>query len=436
MAPIAPAFAATFTASVDRDTMTLGESVSLSLAFSGGQPQEVPTPPDIPNLQITYLGPSSQFSFINGQVSSSVTHKFTVTARQPGDYTIPAITADVGGEKLTTQPVTLHVLKPNAPAPDAIKSGSQIAFAKLVLPKQEAFVGETFIGQLQFYLNARTVQRIVRLQPMAFPADGFNVGTMAFGQATRTQIGDGIYSVIPLYVVLKAVKAGPLTLGPITANAVIEVPSNRRDLFGDFFGGEQKQLSVVTEAVPLQVLPLPRENVPPDFNGAVGSYTLAFTAGPTNIAAGDPITVKVAISGHGSLDSLTLPEQAGWQDFKTVPPTTKLETTDSLGLQGTKTFEQIVIPQNSDIKTLPPFAFSFFDPDQKKYRTVSQPAISLLVRPGGSAPAPTIAAGSRTAQDNSPPVQDIVPNKQRLGTIAQIGPPLAEQPWFLALQSV
>ena len=32
--------------------------------------------------------------------------------------------------------------------------------------------------------------------------------------------------------------------------------------------------------------------------------------------------------------------------------------------------------------------------------------------------------------------QDIVPNKQRLGSVAQIGAPLVEKPWFLALQGV
>ena len=32
--------------------------------------------------------------------------------------------------------------------------------------------------------------------------------------------------------------------------------------------------------------------------------------------------------------------------------------------------------------------------------------------------------------------QDIVPNKQRLGSVAQIGAPLIQQPWFLALQGV
>jgi hypothetical protein len=438
---VASAPAATFTATLDRDTMTLGESVTLSLTFGGATPGNVVGLPTIPNLEVSPAGTSSQMSFNFGsQSSSSISYNYTVTARQPGDYTIPAMTVEVGGQKLSSQALTLRVLKPGAPPPEAINSGAQIAFAKLILPKTNIYVGESFIAQVQFYLNARAVQRYGQPQPTAFPADGFNVGNSAAGQPNRIQFGDGVYTVIPLYVVLKAVKAGPLTIGPIAANVLVELPSGRRrdpffDPFGDLFG-ERKQLAVAAQAVPVQVLPLPRENAPADFNGAVGSYTLACTAGPTNITAGDPITVKVQITGHGSLDSLTLPEQAVWHDFKTFPPTTKVETTDSLGLQGTKTFEQIFIPENADVKALPPITFSFFDPDHQTYRTLSQPPIPLVVRPGGAAPAPTIAASARSSQENSPPTQDIVPNKQHLGTVAQIGPPLAQQTWFLALQSV
>jgi hypothetical protein len=241
---------------------------------------------------------------------------------------------------------------------------------------------------------------------------------------------------------MKAVKSGPLAVGPVTLSMVLELPAANRqrdpfDPFG-FFGNrnEQRQVSLASEPENVQALVLPRENVPPSFNGAIGNYTMALTAGPTNVATGDPITVKVQISGRGSLDSLSLPEQPAWHDFKAYPPTTKIEITDSLGLQGTKTFEQVITPQNTDIKALPPISFSFFDPDQKSYRTLTQPAVPLVVRPGGSAPAPTVLASSRSNQESAPPAQDIVPNKQRLGVVAQVGPPMVEQTWFLALQGV
>jgi hypothetical protein len=163
---------------------------------------------------------------------------------------------------------------------------------------------------------------------------------------------------------------------------------------------------------------------------------MTLSAGPTNVAAGDPVTVKIQLSGRGALDALTLPEQTAWSDFKTYPPTARVDATDALGVQGTKTFEQVIVPQSPDLKAIPPVSFSFFDPDQKQYRTLTQPAVALTVRPGGSAPTPTVAAASRPAPDNPPPAQDIVHIKPRLGTVAQIAPPLLQQPRFLALQAV
>jgi hypothetical protein len=145
--------------------------------------------------------------------------------------------------------------------------------------------------------------------------------------------------------------------------------------------------------------------------------------------------VKVQVAGRGSIDGITLPEQPGWEQFKKFPSTSKVETTDQLGLEGSKTFEQIVSPENADVKALPAIGFSFFDPEKRQYRTLTQPPMALLVRAGAPLPAPTVSASPR-GEDNSPAAQDIVPNKQRIGALAQVGHPLVLQPWFLTLQSV
>jgi hypothetical protein len=432
---------ATFTATLDRDTVTLGENATLSLSFVGGTPRTVPSPQDIPNLQIDFSGYSQEITTINGQFSATVSYTFTITPRQPGDYTIPALTAEVGAEQLHTQPLKLKVLKPSAPPPDAIKSGSQPAFLKLLLPKKEIYVGETIVAQLQIYLQNGVSVPPGGWQETSFPAEGFNVSKQIQGQQHQVQIGNAVYVMVPLSMALTAVKAGAMTLGPYSATVTMDVPTtnrqrNRLDPFGMFNMAERKQVVLATDPENVQLLPLPRENAPPDFNGAVGEYTLSVSAGPTNVAVGDPITVRIQIAGRGSLDSLTLPNQPAWNQFSTYPPTSRVDTSDKLGLQGTKTFEQIVVPQNADVKALPPVAFSYFDPQQKGYRTLTQPAVPLVVRPAGSAAAPTFVANSRQAQDNTPTTQDIVPNKQRLGAVAQIGPPLAQQPWFLALQGV
>ena len=437
--------AGTYTASLDRYTITLGESATLSLKFDGGSPNDPPNPPDIANLQFNYVGPSSQFSFINGRTMSSVTYNYTITPRQAGDYTIPSIKAEVGGQTVASQPLKLTVVKPSAPSSAAITSGKELAFLRLLLPKKEMYQGEVVTAELELFLRD-FVRGVGNFQLTPLPANGFSVGKMTQGQERRVQIGNAVYRMVPLTFVLTAVKSGTMELGPVTASAVLQIPSSSRsrDPFFEQFGirspfsdfnTEQKQVSLATEAEPINVLPLPKANVPPSFNGAVGQFTMNVTAGPTNVTVGDPITVRVEISGRGALDTITLPQQAAWKDFKTYPPTSKLETQDKFGLQGTKTFEEIVAPQNSDIHELPGFAFSFFDPDAKAYRTLTQPPVSLEVRPGSATPLPQIAA-TKPNSPNQPPPQDIIPIKQNLGELAQVGPPVATQTWFLALQGV
>ena len=430
--------AANFTASLDRDTITLGESATLSLAFEGGQSKNIPAP-NVPGLQIVQTGTSQNVSFINGAMSSTVTVNFQVAARQAGEFTIPALTADVNGQQLSTAPLKLTVLKAAAPSAAAVNSGSEIAFMKLSLPRKNVYVGQMLTAQLQICVRD-DVQNFGNFQFTGQPADGFTVVKMAQGQQRRAQIGSHVYTVIPLAFALTAVKGGTLSLGPFTANAAYMVPSPNEQggdpFFRQFFNqGEQKQISLATDQITTQSQPLPAENVPADFNGAVGNFTMNVTAGPTNVAVGDPITVRVQISGRGALDAITLPNQAAWSDFKVFPPTSKTEISDQLGFEGSKTFEEIVTPQNTDVHALPPFSFSFFNPDDGKYHTLTQPSEQLAVHSGGTTVMPAIAANKNPAPENQTP-QDILPIKESPGMLETKNVPLVAQPVFLAAQSL
>jgi hypothetical protein len=430
--------AATFTASLDRDTIALGESATLSLTFEDGSPRNVPLPPNVAGLQIAYVGPSSQFSFVNGETKSTVTYNFTLTPRQAGDFTIPTLAADVGGQRLSSSPLRLKVLPPNSPPPSAVNSGSEVTFMRLTLPEKEVYPGEVLAARLDIYLRD-DVQNFGNFQFTSTPADGFTVGKMAQGSKQRVQIGNRVYTDVPLEIALTANKSGAITLGPFTAGAVIVLPSSNQSgdpFFRQFFNnGEQRQVTLATETLNVESLPLPTAGAPPNFNGTVGDYTMNVTAGPTNVAVGDPITVRVQISGRGALDALTLPDQPAWRDFKTYPPTQNLKTTDQLGIEGTKTFEQIVTPQNTDVRELPAFSFSYFDPGAKTYRILTQSPVQLAVHSGGTTPAPMIAA-TKTANSQNPPPQDILPIKEQIGTLTQTGPPLLTRPAFLAVQGV
>jgi hypothetical protein len=337
-----------------------------------------------------------------------------------------------------SQPLKLTVTPPNAPPPEAINSGSEVAFMRLSLAKTNFYIGEVTTANIKIYLRD-DVQNHSQPQITSLPTDGFSAGKGTYQNAYSEQIGNRVYTVIPASIALTATKTGTARVGPVTGNIVVVLPSSNRGgdpFFRQFFNtGEQKQVTLATETLNVESLPLPAESVPPNFNGAVGDYTMTVTAGPTNVAVGDPITVRVQISGHGALDALTLPDQPAWRDFKAYPPTQNIKTTDQLGIEGVKTFEQIVTPQNTDVHELPAFSFSFFDPGAKTYRTLTQPPVQLAVHSGGTTPAPMIAA-TKTANSQTPAPQDLLPIKEQSGALTPARPPLLTRPVFLAAQSL
>ena len=269
--------AAGFTASLDRDTITLGEQATLSLKFDGIQPQDAPGIPDIPGLQFQYVGPSSSFSFINGQTSSSITYNYIVAPQRDGEFTIPGMRVDVNGQQFASSPLKLSVSKVNAPSVAVVNSGSEVAFLKFEFPQKKIYVGESEIGQIELYLRD-DVQNFGNFQLTATPTDGFTSGKIAElqNQRHRVQVGNHVYTIIPLAVPLTAVRTGDLTLGPFTASLVVVLPSQNDGgdpFFRQFFNqGEQKQVTLASDPVSVESLPLPEQNKPANFTGAIGNF--------------------------------------------------------------------------------------------------------------------------------------------------------------------
>lgn len=427
---------ANFTASLDRDSLALGGQATLSLTFEGGSPKNVPLP-GVSGLQITSSGSSQNLSIVNGTMTSTVTVTYSITPQRTGEFVIPAMTADVGGQQLTTQPLKLTVFKANAPTAADINSGNEIAFMRLILPQKQVYVGQVLTAELQVFVRD-DVQNFGNFQLSPVNAEGLAVGKSAEGGRFRTQVGNRVYTVIPLTYVLTVIRPGTLTLGPFAANAVAVLPSSNQggDPFMQFFNqGEQKAVTLTAGAVNLDSLPLPDQNRPANFNGAIGDFTMAVNVGPTNLTAGDPVTVRVRISGRGALDSVTLPDQSALQNFKIYPPTSKTDFSDQLGLEGSKTFEEIVTPQNENVHEWPPFSFSFFNPADGRYHTLAQPAVPLVVRAAGATPLPVMAANKNSAPENQTP-PDILPIKESLGTLVKNPVPLLTRPAFLVAQGL
>jgi hypothetical protein len=413
--------------------------VTLSLIYEGVGKADQPLLPPIPGITAGPVGYSAEsyIDIANGERSQKVTYFFPLTASQPGDFIIPALQGRAGGTVLTSQPLTLKVVKAEGAAAAAQAALTNLAFLRLVVPKTEVYVGEPFAVEMQLFWQTAQEVHVPQLN-----ADGFSLGPMAKPNQTRTQVGNGIYNLVICQLTATAARTGTLQLGPAESSLTILVPIanpvRTRDAFGFFGRGpeyQQRPTVLKSDVVTMGVLPLPKENVPAGFNGAIGSYRMNATAGPTNLIVGDPITVRVQIAGNGPIESLQLPPQTDWRDFTTYPATAKTDVNDALGLSGIKSFEQVVIPLNHEIKALPPLRFSFFDPQAKAYRTLSSPAVPLNISPAATAAAPPPALTNAATATTPPPADDIVHIRPRLDA-ARSAQLLVAQPWFLGAQSV
>lgn len=434
------ALAARMVATLDRDTVTLGEQAVLTLSFEDANPGGPPNLPPVVGLVAAFQGQSSQFRVENGKTSQNVNFTYLLTPRQLGEIVIPAFTVRVGAAPLTSEPLRLKVERPTPVTAEAQSQAQQLAFLRLVLPKTELYVGESVVAELQLYLR-NGVQNISDFQIADFPAVGLSLGKQVNGVQRQTSVANIPFTILPLRLPLTALKPGEWKLGPVSAGVTVHTAAARnRDPFdfpGFFNRTTQQRVALVTPEIKLTVLPLPTENRPADFTGAVGLYSLEASAGPTNVAVGDPVTLKVTLAGEGMIDQLALPDLSGWRDFKVYPPTTKVEAAEAnLGLRGAKFFEVVAAPQNLEVKELPAVSFSYFDPAIRAYRTLTAPPVPLTVRPAGASPPPSVALPGLRPDPERPAPSDIVPLKQRLGRPVLVAPPLVRQPWFLALQLV
>jgi hypothetical protein len=420
-------------AQVDRATVQVGESFTLSIIIEGVAASSAPTVPPIPGVAFGAVSHRNEFVLENGQTSAKQIFEYQLVPTQAGDVTVPAVPVQAGGSIFSTQPVRVKVTPAGAAQPGA----NQPAMLRLLVQKKEAYLGEAFPVEIQLLWQSGTDIRDVRMPQLK--SAGFSTSQFGEPQRTSTTLNGVGYNVAVFRTAATPARTGELTIGPAECQLTLMIPvqgTRQRSIF-DVFGppAQARPMALQTETNVVRVLPLPTENVPESFNGVVGTYSMAVTAGPTNLAVGDPITVKVQVSGRGLIDALNLPPQPQWREFKAYAVSSAANPTDPLGLSGSKSFEQVIVPENHEIRSLPPLQFSFFDPNTKAYRTLSGPIIPLAIRPSISAAAPPML--TNTASGPVPLTQDdIIHIRARLEPIAMVQAPLIQQPWFIALQAV
>jgi hypothetical protein len=391
-------------AEVDPNPVGVEDQVTLSISVSGGSGSvERPQLPPMAGLKLI-SGPntSSQFQWVNGQSSSTQVFSYIFFPEKEGTLKIPAISVRVGGKVYTTRELTLQVMKgsvtggsrqrrtPLSPfddlddsfAPFSRRSASQGEVTVMAdLDKKNAFLGEQVTLTYRLLTQLPVAQVEMRESPnlKGFWVEEFELPKNPQAR-NRTINGKQFVE----YIIKKQ------ALFP-TEKGILQIPSAifallvRSDSGGFFSLGSQESVLRKTTPLSLSVAPLTEKGRPTNFSGAVGEFKLEASLDKKEVTAGDAVNLKVTLSGAGNLKTISsfpLPEIPGFKMFSSKSN----ENIHGEGerIQGSKTWEYVIVPQAPGSEAIPELQFSYFSPATLQYQLLRTNPIPITILKGNS----------------------------------------------------
>ncbi|MCP3980034.1 MAG: protein BatD [bacterium] len=415
--------------------------IDLVIQIEGqGSPQA--TPPDMSGLvNLSVIsGPQQSSSFVwrNGKSSSEFKLIYTLLPDKPGPATIPALRVGVQGKSYTTEPIRLKIAasapggrptpRPQSPRDSRSSSGDRFdIFLRAEVATETAWVGQTVPLTVTLFTAHRVSSPVWRDRPdfATFWVEDVEVSPDV--ERRQVRLDNRIYTAYPFERKL-LIPPGPGEFEFDPYSVQLQVRLSRADPFDLFSLGRTQTVVRKSEPIELTVKPLPA-GAPDDFSGAVGQFTINAGLDHEQAAVNDAVSLRVAIKGEGSLQSVAPPRLEGTPDLKVfAPQVTQSQDVTGGKMRSTKIWEWILVPLAPGDLELPPLHFSYFDPVAAAYRTLDADALRLAVQRGDG----------RTDVARSPSEiqlqrRDLVYRKPARGALREAQPRAQETALFVAL---
>lgn len=376
----------TFEAKVSKDRLGINEV--LRIDFTMNKDGDNFTPPDFKDFRVL-MGPMQSISnsWINGQKSFTKTYSYSLAPTARGKFTIKQATVEIEGKTYKTLPVTIEVTAA-VEKPNAEKTADDIAEDNLHLvaevSKSNPYLNEAINVVYKLYVSPDiAISNFTTLDNPRY--NNFwsqDIIVKRWNPLTGTYKGKNYRYVILKQVVLYPQKTGKLEIEPLSLDVTVDVPTNRRDIFGGRIY-TQTHKTIAAGARTITVKPLPEAGKPADFTGAVGEFDFNVIASKTDLKATESLTARVELSGKGNLKLFDLPKLNLPNSLEVYEPQfdTKISTNLS-GMKGKVTDSYTIVPQYRGKYPIPGISFSYFDPVEERYKTITSREILLNVFEG------------------------------------------------------
>jgi hypothetical protein len=315
-------------------------------------------------------------------------------------------------------------------------------FIKVVTDKTKAHVGEQITMNYKLYARIPMQMNISKLPSLnGFWTQDFDIPRQA--KPVEEVIDGKKYQVFLLKKsAIFPQQAGTLELDPAEAKGIArivqQVKRKMSDIFADPFGGtfmmsdpifnnsafntmayRDVEVHLKSTPVKITVTPLPEDNKPAGFGGAVGKFTVSGKIDKQELSTDDVATFTLNITGSGNLKlieapALNLPNGLNTYDPQILDTITGRSTT----ISGSKIISYVISPTTPGDYEIPGITFSYFNSQAGTYVTEQTQPIKIHVKPGKN------YSPSRTASNNLAlkDIHDIV--KQPLGEVVLRSKPI------------
>ena len=407
----------------------LGQNERLRVSFEMNKDGDFFEAPSFENFEVL-MGPSQSISssFINGKRSFSKSYTYVLRPKKQGQLIIDSASITIDNTVYTTDPKTVLVTEP-IDNPNAPKTAQDIADESLylvaTLSNDKPYLNQGVLVTYTLYFSPRVyINNFIPVENPTYKNFWSQDLPIKEYETRRTTFRNESFNAVDLKtVVLYPQKSGSLALDPFALELYVQIPTGRRDFFGDPIMRSATK-TVKAGDLSINVKELPEEGKPLNFSGAVGDFELSVEASRTSLEANESTQIKVKINGKGNLKLLSIPELSLPSALEKYDP----EYTDNVrvnreGMNGSVTNSYTIVPRYAGSYPVDPLEFTYFDPNSKSYKTLSSDPFDLTVE--GSALLPSTSSIAPIAEKNTPVTSGFKSNAYQTSLVT-----IVSSPWF------
>lgn len=338
-------------------------------------------------------GPSQQVSqsWVNGRSSFEKTYSYYLLPTQKGALVIKQSSIEYNGQIFKTSPIKINVTAavemPKDPNDTQVTADNNL-YLVADISKTNPYINEPITVVYKLYFNNIGITNFRELnKPKYNDFWSQNIEIKQLAAEEGMFKGEKYRYVVLKKTVLYPQKTGKLEIEPLSLDIDVQLPTNRRDVFGRVILAEGNK-RVSAGAKTIQVKALPESGKPEGFSGAVGKFDFKVIPSRTNLKNGESLDLVVSVTGKGNMKLFALPKPVVPNSLEMYDAVHKENITTVLsGTSGKISDSYTIIPQYRGNYPIKSMQFSYFDLGSGTYKTINSPEIIINVLDGPMASA-------------------------------------------------